>query len=120
MNGERCDLLCLDLPRAQTLRGRLLPVPVAERIAAAALALANPTRVIVATALDDGGELCVCDLAWLLGRTPNLVSHHLHTLRAHGLVSSRRDGKLVLYTLTARGQALLEALRVADRQEVGV
>ena len=71
-------------------------------------------------ALDDGGELCVCDLAWLLGRAPNLVSHHLRTLRAHGLVRSRRDGKLVLYTLTARGRALLGALRAAERQEVGV
>ena len=120
MNGERCDLVCLDLPRAQALRGRLLPGPLAARTAAAAQALADPTRVIVATALDDGGELCVCDLAWLLGRAPNLVSHHLRTLRAQGLVSSRRDGKLVLYTLTARGRALLEALRVAERQEVGV
>jgi hypothetical protein len=59
MNGEDCDLVCLDLPRAQTLRGRLLPVPLAARIAAAAQALADPTRVIVATALADGGELCV-------------------------------------------------------------
>ena len=120
MNAERCNLVCLDLPRAQALRGRLLPVPLAERTAAAAQALADPTRVIVTTALDDGGELCVCDLAWLLGRAPNLVSHHLRTLRAHGLVSSRRDGKLVLYTLTARGRALLGALRAAERQEVGV
>ena len=120
MNGERCDLVCLDVPRAQALRERLLPVPLAERIAAGAQALADPTRVIVATALADGGELCVCDLAWLLGRAPNLVSHHLRMLRVHGLVSSRRDGKVVLYTLTAHGRALLEALRVAERQEVGV
>jgi DNA-binding transcriptional ArsR family regulator len=120
VNGECCDLVCLDLPRAQALRGRLLPASLAERTAAAAQALADPTRVIVATALAEGGELCVCDLAWLLGRAPNLVSHHLRTLRAQGLVSSRRDGKLVLYTLTARGRGLLEAVRAAERQEVDV
>lgn len=58
--------------------------------------------------LRDGGELCVCDLAWILERAQNLVSHHLRALRAGGLVDYRRDGKMALYTLTGRGQAVLE------------
>ena len=45
----------------------------------------------------------MCDLSWIAGRSQNLVSHHLRTLRSRGLVRSRRDGKLVMYSLTERG-----------------
>ena len=82
----------------------------ARLAAAAARALADPTRLLIAALLRDGGELCVCDLAWLTGRAINLVSHHLKALRVGGLVEPRRDGRLVLYTLTARGRALTGAL----------
>jgi DNA-binding transcriptional ArsR family regulator len=60
--------------------------------------------------LGEGGELCVCDLAWISGRSQGLVSHHLRTLRALNLVRSRRDGKLVMYDLTEGGRALLAAV----------
>ncbi len=62
---------------------------------------------MLAAALRDGSELCVCDLAWISERPQNLVSHHLRTLRAHGLARSRRDGKMVLYSLTAEGDRLV-------------
>jgi DNA-binding transcriptional ArsR family regulator len=78
--------------------------------AAAAKALADPTRLTVAVALRDGGELCVCDLAWVCERSDKLVSHHARALRLAGLVDSRRDGKLVLYSLTDSGHALLGAV----------
>ena len=55
-----------------------------------------------------GGELCVCDLAWVSERAENLVSHHLRALRAAGLVSGRRDGKMVMYSLTEAGRSLLQ------------
>ncbi len=43
-------------------------------------------------------------------RAENLVSHHLRSLRAAGLVSSRRDGKMVMYSLTEAGRSLLAAV----------
>jgi DNA-binding transcriptional ArsR family regulator len=61
-------------------------------------------------ALRDGGELCVCDLSWVVERAENLVSHHVRALRTAGLVRSRRDGKMVMYALTERGRALVEAV----------
>ena len=61
-------------------------------------------------ALRETDELCVCDLAWIVERAENLVSHHLRALRAAGLAEYRRDGKMALYSLTERGHALLEAL----------
>ena len=55
--------------------------------------LADPTRLTLAAALLDADELCVCDLAWIVERSQNLVSHHARALRANGLVRSRREGK---------------------------
>ena len=55
-------------------------------------------------------ELCVCDIAWVCERPENLVSHHLRALRAAGLVASRRNGKMVMYEVTAAGRALLAAV----------
>src|ERR687897_1310736 len=110
MNEERCDLLCVDAPRAEAIREGLLGIEVARAAAERARALSNPTRLMLAAALREGGELCVCDLAWISGRAQNLVSHHLRLLRSHGLVTSRRDGKLVMYSLTSEGSELLGAV----------
>jgi ArsR family transcriptional regulator, lead/cadmium/zinc/bismuth-responsive transcriptional repressor len=108
VRDDRCELLCLDLPRAEAIRQRLKP-GLAESAAARAKALADPTRVLVALALRDGGELCVCDLGWITGRAENLVGHHLRALRGAGLASSRREHKMVFYSLTNAGRRLLDA-----------
>lgn len=110
MADDRCDLLCLDLPRAETLRRTRLDDEAARLRAARAAALSDPTRLTLAVALRDGGELCVCDLAWIAERSQNLVSHHVRRLREAGLVRSRRDGKLVMYALTESGATLLRAV----------
>jgi DNA-binding transcriptional ArsR family regulator len=107
---DTCDLLCLDLPKAEALRRARPDAGALTAAAEAAKALADPTRLMVATALRDGGELCVCDLAWVCERSDKLVSHHVRQLRAAGLVGSRRDGKMVMYALTPRGAALLDAV----------
>jgi ArsR family transcriptional regulator, lead/cadmium/zinc/bismuth-responsive transcriptional repressor len=110
MAEDRCDVLCLDIPKAEELRRRRLPAAAAEAAAAGARALADPTRLSLATSLRDGGELCVCDLAWISGRPQNLVSHHLRTLKQEGLATSRRDGKIVFYSLTDVGAELLDGV----------
>lgn len=109
MAGERCDILCLDLEKAEALRERRLSPARAEQVAGHAKALGDPTRLTLAAALGEGGELCVCDLAWVVERAENLVSHHLRLLRSAGLLTSRRDGKMVMYSLSERGAALLAA-----------
>jgi DNA-binding transcriptional ArsR family regulator len=110
MPDDRCDLLCLDLEKAERLRLERLDGAVAFRLAGQARALADPTRLTIAAALAATDELCVCDLAWVTERAENLVSHHARTLRTLGLAASRRDGKMVLYRLTAAGRALLASL----------
>lgn len=108
MADDRCDLLCLDLPRAEAIRATLDP-GLAETAAAHAKALGDPTRLLIALALREGEELCVCDLAWIAGRAENLVGHHLRQLRTAGLARSRRDGKIVFYALTHTGRQLVDA-----------
>lgn len=105
---ESCDLLCLDLDAAEAVRGNL------DRDATASLArtlklFGDPTRLLIAQALAEH-ELCGCDLAWITGTSEKVVSHHLGKLRAAGLVSSRREGKVVFASLTSTGQALLASL----------
>src|SRR5215217_4770638 len=107
---DRCDLICIDTPRAEAIRERLLSEEATRDAAERAKALSDPTRLTLAEALREGEELCVCDLSWIAGRSQNLVSHHLRTLRSLGMVRSRRDGKLVMYSLTEAGRSLLSAV----------
>jgi len=109
---DRCDLLCLDLAKAEALRAARTTESEARALAAGFRALGDPTRLTLALALRDGGELCVCDLAWIAERAENLVSHHVRALRTAGLADYRREGKMALYSLTERGRALLDALAI--------
>jgi ArsR family transcriptional regulator, lead/cadmium/zinc/bismuth-responsive transcriptional repressor len=80
-------------------------------------ALADPTRLVIVDALDKGGELCVCDLAWITGRAQNLVSHHLRSLKGEGLATARREGKIVFYSLTEHGVRLYAEARLDASHE---
>ena len=88
MADDRCDLLCLDLDKAEELRGQRIDPATLGRIARQAQALADPTRLDLAVSLQRAGELCVCDLAWISGRSQNLVSHHLRALKAAELAEA--------------------------------
>ena len=60
--------------------------------------IGDPTRTKILFALDQN-EMCVCDIANVLGMTKSTISHQLATLRSSGIVKSRREGKEVYYTL---------------------
>ena len=58
----------------------------------------DPTRLRILTALGVS-ELCVCDIAALLGMTVSAISHQLRLLKGAGLVIGRREGKSIVYVL---------------------
>lgn len=116
---ETCELLCLDAAKAEEIRRGLPDLAELERRATEAKALADPTRLGLALALRAGGEQCVCDLAFVSGRQDKLVSHHLRQLRAAGFARSRKEGRMVLYSLTESGLALLEAVTAAHTEVRG-
>jgi DNA-binding transcriptional ArsR family regulator len=107
---DTCDLLCLDLPKAERVRASLPAADELERRASAAKALGDPTRLAVAVALAKAGTACVCDLAWIVGRDERLASHHVRQLKTAGLARSERDGKMVMYALTKTGRQLVAAV----------
>jgi DNA-binding transcriptional ArsR family regulator len=107
---DSCELLCLDLPKAEAARRQLPSVETLDAWAIGARALGDPTRLGVAVALASCGTACVCDLAWIVGRDEKLVSHHARALRTAGLAAANRQGKMVMYELTYRGRALLAAV----------
>jgi DNA-binding transcriptional ArsR family regulator len=105
-----CDLLCLNLPKAEAVRRELPALGELEGLAGAAKALGDATRLAVALALRDAETACVCDLAWIVGRDERLVSHHARLLKTAGLARSERSGKMVMYELSDRGRLLLDTL----------
>lgn len=81
-----------------------------EALAETFRVLGDPTRVRILDALA-GGELCVCDIAALVGISESAVSHQLRLLRGMRLVRPRRAGRLVYYTVD--DQHIIELLRQA-------
>jgi ArsR family transcriptional regulator, arsenate/arsenite/antimonite-responsive transcriptional repressor len=71
-------------------------------------ALGDEKRLAILAQLA-GGERCVCDLTDSLGAGQSLLSFHLRTLKDARLVTDRRDGRWVHYSISADGLAELEA-----------
>lgn len=80
------------------LRPKLLGERKAAELADTFAVLGDPTRVRLVDALAQG-ELCVSDLASLIGLTESAVSHQLRLLRSLRLVRARRAGRQVYYEL---------------------
>lgn len=62
--------------------------------------LSDPTRVKILYALLQK-EICVCDLAAVLGMTDSAVSHQLRLLRNKNLVKYRKEGKMAYYSISS-------------------
>jgi ArsR family transcriptional regulator, arsenate/arsenite/antimonite-responsive transcriptional repressor len=69
-----------------------------KRLIAVFHALSDETRLAIVKRLA-GGERCVCDLQDLLDAAQSRLSYHLKTLKDAGLISDRRDGRWVHYSL---------------------
>ncbi|MGD9903818.1 MAG: ArsR/SmtB family transcription factor [Vicinamibacterales bacterium] len=98
---EACDVFHIDPARVAHLRGALVAEASIEALAETFRVLGDPTRVRLLDALSHG-ELCVCDLATLLGLSESATSHQLRLLRTLRLVRARRAGRMVFYALDDR------------------
>jgi ArsR family transcriptional regulator len=93
-----CAVFHADAARVAEVRAAQPDALTVERLAEIFKALGDPTRVRLLSALA-AAELCVCDLATLLGLSESAVSHQLRLLRSLRLVRARRDGRMVFYHL---------------------
>ena len=93
-----CEIETIHPENVRLARAGLLDGDSAQTLAETFEALADPNRLRLISALF-GQELCVCDLAAVLGMSQSAVSHQLRYLRALHLVRARKDGRVVYYNL---------------------
>jgi ArsR family transcriptional regulator len=96
--SDACDVFHVHPAKVGALQARLLGDGAVTALAETFRVLGDATRVRILDALSRA-ELCVCDLATLLGVSESAVSHQLRLLRGMRLVRPRRDGRMVFYTL---------------------
>ncbi|MCS0788852.1 metalloregulator ArsR/SmtB family transcription factor [Cytobacillus firmus] len=95
---DTCDIYCFDEEKVNRIQREL----VKEDLSGAAQlfkALADENRAKISYALCRDEELCVCDIANIIGATVATASHHLRTLHKQGIVKFRKEGKLAFYSL---------------------
>jgi len=98
MTKDVCEVTIVDEEKVTRVKKQLheqQPAGAAQMFKA----LADETRVKIAYALSVENELCVCDVANIVGASEASASHHLRLLRKLGLATYRKVGKLAYYSL---------------------
>lgn len=113
---EECQPPAIHPPAVFAARTALAGGPDPADVARLFSLLADPTRVCLLSALLPG-ELCVCDLAVVTGINRTTVSHQLRTLREGRVVRSRREGRVIFYSLDDEHVQELLAMGIAHASE---
>ena len=96
--NDTCEIQFVDEKRVKKVQKVMKSSEAITALAETFKILGDPTRIRIAFALSKE-ELCVCDIANLLGVSQSVVSHSLRTLRQMKLVRFRKEGKIAYYTL---------------------
>lgn len=96
--GAVCEVSCIHEGKVAAARRAMKPEATLFRLAAIFKVLGDPTRTKVISALLKE-ELCVCDLAALIGISQSAISHQLRILRDMNLVKYRKEGRIAFYSL---------------------
>ncbi|HVH96936.1 MAG TPA: metalloregulator ArsR/SmtB family transcription factor [Bacillus sp. (in: firmicutes)] len=113
---DTCDIYCYDEAKVNRIQGKMHQ----EDLSSAAQlfkALADENRARISYALSQDEELCVCDVANIIGSTVATASHHLRTLHKQGLVKYRKEGKLAFYSLDDDHVKQLIIIALAHKKE---
>ncbi|MEN1967245.1 metalloregulator ArsR/SmtB family transcription factor [Lentibacillus sp. N15] len=117
MTKDICEVTCINQEKVTRAKNNLTkqnPMDVAKVFKA----LSDDTRVKIAYALSLEDELCVCDVANIVGSTTATASHHLRLLKNLGLAKYRKEGKLVFYSLDDEHVKKLINLAFEHQKEV--
>lgn len=98
MSNNICQIYYVDEERVARARARMHDERTVIELADIFKVLAEPTRIRILHAISEE-ELCVCDIAAVVNATQSAISHQLRILRSARLVKSRKDGKMVYYSL---------------------
>jgi ArsR family transcriptional regulator, lead/cadmium/zinc/bismuth-responsive transcriptional repressor len=97
-HDDICEITCVDDVKVKRVKESLVQKNTMS-VSQIFKALSDDTRIKIAYALSEEDELCVCDVANIVGSTTATASHHLRLLRNLGLAKYRKEGKLVFYSL---------------------
>lgn len=97
-DAPHCEAVHRHTDALAYVKGELPPEVDLNRLADLFKMFADSTRIKILYALFEA-ELCVCDIAELLGMTVSAISHQLRILKSAELVRYRREGKTVFYSL---------------------
>lgn len=112
-----CEVTCVDTDKVERIQKLLQPDDISN-VSKIFKALSDETRMKIAYALTIEEELCVCDVASIVGATTATASHHLRHLKSLGLAKYRKEGKLVFYSLDDDHVKQLIHLAFAHQQEL--
>ncbi len=96
---EDCQIPCFKEGLVRKLQRQMPQENLLEEAVTLFGALADRARIKILYALKDGEELCVCDVAHVLGVSISTASHHLRKLRDLKVLRYRNDGKMAYYSL---------------------
>jgi len=95
---DTCEVYLYEEEKVNNIQGKLQNVNI-TRASQLFKALADENRAKITYALCQDEELCVCDIANIIGSSVATASHHLRTLNKLGIAKYRKEGKLALYSL---------------------
>jgi len=96
---DACGIRIVDADKVAAVRAAAPTDDDVVELADSFALLSDPNRLRILTALAEGGEMCVCDIAASTGMTESATSHALRLLRAHRIVAPRRSGRMAFYRL---------------------
>ena len=96
---ETCSFLHVHADKVEQVRSLLPDEETLNRLSDLFRVFGDGTRIRILYVLFEQ-EVCVCDIANLLGMTQSAVSHQLRVLKSARLIRSRRDGKTIYYSLS--------------------
>ncbi len=111
--ADRCVTRVVDPEKVAVVTAAMPGADTVGELAQVFGLLADPGRLRVLTALLEGGEMCVCDIAAVCGNSESAVSHALRLLRASRVVQARRSGRMAYYRLADSHVRMLLDLALA-------
>ncbi|QZY88510.1 ArsR/SmtB family transcription factor [Exiguobacterium acetylicum] len=116
---DTCEIYCYDEEKVNRIQGNLQAVDISS-VAQILKAIADENRAKITYALCQDDELCVCDIANIIGVTVANASHHLRTLHKQGIVKFRKEGKLAFYSLDDEHIRQIMMIALAHKKEVKI
>ncbi|MED4204535.1 metalloregulator ArsR/SmtB family transcription factor [Neobacillus mesonae] len=116
--SDVCEITCVDSGKTERVQQELAQTSHIIEVTKLFKALSDETRMKIAYALTLEHELCVCDVANIVGATTATASHHLRHLKNLGLAKFRKEGKLVYYSLDDDHVKQLIRIALEHQEEV--